>query len=187
MTQLLFTPMTPPELAMWGVVGCVGLLSRHNLTAFALALSWLVGQSYYLHTGDNLATSEYFMADVAVITLIYAKTIRRVGPKTYPSAWLHLKCFFLDLTICDRLIVAIFLLGSWPVYVIEIDKYWPLYWLTVSQFLFAGAEALLSWHRRRNAPQEPLASAEIIPFVVPTQYPHRPALLLARGDDGVRC
>jgi len=185
MIQLLFTPMTPPELAMWGVVGCVGLLSRHNLTVCALALSWLVGQAYYLHTGDGLATSEYFMADVAVITLIYAKTIRRVGPKSYPTAWLHLKCFFLDLTVWDRLIVAIFLLGSWPVYALEIDKYWPLYWLTVSQFLLAGAEALLS--RRRKAPQEPLASADIIPFVVPTQYPHRPALLLARGDDGVRC
>jgi len=158
--------MTPPEVAMWGLVGCVGLMSRHNLTAFALALSWLVGQIYYLSTGDGLATSEYFMADIAVITLIYAKTIRRVGPKSYPTAWLHLKCFFLDLTVWDRLIVAIFLLGSWPVYVVEINKYWPLYWLTVSQFLLAGAEALVSWHRARQAqPRERINSADIIPFI----------------------
>lgn len=171
---------------MWGVVGCVGLLSRRNLTAFALALSWLVGQAYYLQTGDNLATSEYFMADVAVITFIYAKTIWRVGPKTYPSAWLHLKGFFLDLTLPDRLIVAIFALGSWPTYVIELHpfyKYWLLYWLTVSQFLIAGGEALFSWHRARKAQPREVRTADIIPFI--PRFGAEPTQL--SGGGGVRC
>jgi hypothetical protein len=44
-------------------------------------------------------------------------------------------------------VVGIFLLGAWPLYVLNIDaydKWWLLYYLAIAQFLFAGAEAILN-------------------------------------------
>lgn len=161
--------MSWPHIAIYAVAGCIGLPAMfRNPTAAGLVLSWMLGEVTWMMTGNNLPLSVYFMADVAVITIIYAKMIWRVGPKTYPSAWLHFKCFILDLTVCDRIIVGIFLLGAWPAYVIELDpyyKWWLLYWLTVAQFVLAGAEALSSWLRRRNDPPKvDRLSADIIPF-----------------------
>jgi hypothetical protein len=136
---------------MYFVVFAVGLPTAfRNLTALALSLAWMAGEVTWLLTGNNLPLSTYFMADVAVISLIYAKTIKRVGVKKYPTLVKQCYCFLLDLTICDRCVVAIFLLGCWPLYILAVDpytKWWSLYWLTILQFLLAGAEASSLLHR----------------------------------------
>lgn len=190
--------MTTPEIVIWAVVCGVGLsASRRNPTALALSLSWLAGEITWMATGNNLPLSTYIMADIAVITVIFAKSIYRAGPRFYPSAQLHLKGFVTDLSWADRFIVAIFLLGAWPAYAIEMHPYyrwWTLYYLTVAQFLLAGSEVLFSWHRRGDAPPaEEAHSADIIPFTrriigaepIPSTSPA--AQLSTRGDDGVRC
>jgi hypothetical protein len=152
--------MSTPHLIMWAVVFAVALLARRNATAIALIASWMIGETAWLITGNNLPLSAYFMADLAVISVIYAKMIRRVGAKQYSTLWLQCKCMFLDLAICDRWIVAIFLLGAWPLYVANIHPYyqwWALWALTISQFLLAGAEAAFQLHReyREQAEEEP--------------------------------
>lgn len=140
---------------MWAVVGCVGLFAAwRNLTAFALTASWLVGQIYYLRTGNSLALGQYFMADIAVVTVIFAKAIVSAGAKTYPTAWRQFKAFATDLTVCDRFILGLFLLGAWPIYVSTIHPYyqwWLLFYITIAQFLFAGAEPLARWWSVRRA------------------------------------
>lgn len=176
---------------MWAVVVCVGLPAAYrNPTALALSLSWLAGQATYLTTGNNLPLSIYIMADIAVITIIYAKSIRHAGVKTYPSAWRHLKGFVTDLTPCDRIVLAIFLLGSWPVYVLDLHPYyrwWTLYWLTIAQFLTAGVEAFAGWYVR-NPPAQ--THSNILEFAPAYRRrfgaEHRPSsgILLAR-DEGV--
>ena len=147
--------MTWPHIAMYAVVFGVGLpASLRNSTAFALAISWLVGETVWLITGNNLPLSTYFMADVAVISIIYAKTIRRVGVKTYPTIWRQLYCLAADLTVWDRWIVGIFLLAAWPLYVLTVDPWWKWYtlWaLCILQFMLAGAEAIQSFRHNVNA------------------------------------
>jgi hypothetical protein len=131
---------------MYLTVAAVGLTAmRRNLTAAALVASWLVGEAVWMATGNNLPLSTYFMADIAVITLVYAKTIRRVGARKYPTLWLQLKCLVLDLTAYDRWVVGLFLLGAWPLYVLSIEpyyKWWLLYLIVILQFMIAGAEAV---------------------------------------------
>lgn len=153
--------MSSPHLLMWTVVAVVGIiLARRNATAAALVASWLVGELTWLITGNNLPLSTYFMADVAVISVIYAKTIRRVGVKSYPTLRRQIYCLFVDLTPCDRWVVAIFLLGCWPLYVSTIHpfyQWWGLYFATLLQFILAGAEAAFVLHReyKEQAEEEP--------------------------------
>lgn len=141
--------MTWPHIAMYAVVFGIGLpASARNSTAFFLAVSWILGETTWLLTGNSLPLSTYFMADVAVISLIYAKTIRRVGSKTYPTLRRQLYCLMIDLTVWDRWIVAIFLAAAWPLYVFNVDpwtKWWSLWFLVILQFLLAGAEAIQSF------------------------------------------
>lgn len=145
---------------MYGVVA-VGLLAGlRNPTAMALSVAWIASEIVYLDTGNNLSLSTHFMADIAVIALIYAKTILRMGPKLYPTLGRQIYCMFLDLTKCDRWIVAIYLLGAWPLYVLSLDSYyrwWGLYWLVIAQFLLASAEAAQSYvaHLRSRAAPDP--------------------------------
>lgn len=143
-----------PHLIMWLTVIAVGIPSAwRNPTAFALTFSWLAGEAAWLTTGNNFPLSVYFMADIAVISVIYAKTIRRCGPKVYPSLRDQLRCLVTDPTIWDRLIVAIFLLGAWPLYVLSVSplfKWWGLWALAILQFLLAFAEAALSFRHDVN-------------------------------------
>jgi hypothetical protein len=131
---------------MYLVVGCVGLPAAfRNPTAAFLCLSWIVGEVTYLVTGNNLPFSIYLIADVTVVTSIYIKTVQRVGVKTYPTLKNQFYSLVTDLTMWDRLIVALFLLGVWPVYAMNLHPYytWLLLWgLTIAQFFCAGAEAI---------------------------------------------
>jgi hypothetical protein len=136
---------------MYAVVALVGFpAALRNITAAALTISWLVGEIWWMATGDNLPLSTYFMTDVAVVSVIYAKTIVRVGAKTYPSLLEQLRCLIVDLTPYDRWVVAIFLLGAWPLYVLSVHPWWKWYGLwamVIAQFLIAGAEAIQSLRR----------------------------------------
>jgi len=75
--------------------------------------------------------------------------------------------FITDLTFCDRGILAIFLLGAWPLYVLNVDPWWKwmgLWALVIIQFLLAGAEAAFSFRhdvkpRARSEPPDGLALA----------------------------
>lgn len=133
---------------MYVVVAGIGFPAAfRNLTAFALVASWLAGEIVSAWSGNSLPVSFYFMADVAVISLIYAKTIRRVGNKTYPTLRRQLYCLIVDLTPWDRWIVGLFLLGAWPLYVLSLHpfyKWWALFAIVIAQFLLAGAEAISS-------------------------------------------
>jgi hypothetical protein len=189
--------MATPEIIMWiavvllGLGGGIRLTGVRNLTALALAVSWLAGQIYYLRTGNNLATGEYFKADVAVIAVIYAKTIWRVGARQYPILWQHIGALATEPTVCDRFIIAIFLLGSWPVYVLTLDpwlQYWLLYWFTLSQFVFAGLEAAIFWWHEHQLETDTRPTADIIPFT--SRLGAEPILAFdtkIRGGGGVRC
>lgn len=147
--------MSLPAAIVYGIVLFVGLpAALRNSTAAALVLSWICGEISWMLTGNNLPLSTYFMADVAVIALIYAKTIRRVGPKTYPTIARQLYCLVMDLTVYDRWVVAIFILGAWPLYVLNLHayyKWWALWSLLIAQFLLAGAEAIQSFRHELKA------------------------------------
>lgn len=141
---------------MYSVVAGVGIpaafrffpLAIRNATALALVVAWLVAEVIVYKTGNSLPVGFYFKADLAVIAAIYAKTIIRCGVKSYSPIGFHLRCLVTDLTLCDRWIVAIFLLGAWPLYVLNLDPYYKwqcLLWLAIIQFLLAGAEAIQSF------------------------------------------
>lgn len=141
--------MSWQALVMYCVVAGIGFLAAfRNVTAFALCAAWLFAEIVWIATGNSLPLSSYFMADVAVISIIYAKTIKRVGPKIYPTLRRQLYCLIVDLTPFDRWIVAIFMLGMWPAYVLSVDPWWKWHWLwglAILQFLLAGAEAMRSF------------------------------------------
>lgn len=151
--------MSLAAIIMYSTVAVVGLPAAfRNPTAAALVLSWLVGEVTWMATGNNLPLSVYFMCDVAVIAVIYAKMIRSCGAKVYSSMREQLRCFVTDLTKADRWIVALFLLGAWPLYVLEIHPYykWYLLWfIAIAQFLLAGAEAALTLRHNVKARASP--------------------------------
>lgn len=133
--------MSWPAIVMWLVVVFVGVPSaRHNTTAAALVISWMAGEAIWLLTGNSLPLSFYFMSDVAVVAIIYAKAVNSIGPRPC-TATDFVRC----LTAFDRWIVASFLLGVWPLYVLNIDarsKWFLLWGLVIAQFLLASAEAI---------------------------------------------
>lgn len=151
--------MSWPAIVMWLVIACVGVPSAwRNSSALALLLSWLMGETAWLMTGDSLPLSVYFMADVAVIAIIYAKAIRHAGVKTYYDTRRQLAGLVSDLTVFDRWIVAIFLLGAWPLYLLDLDprsKWFLLWGLTIAQFLLACAEAIQMLRLESRAQPEP--------------------------------
>lgn len=154
--------MSWQAVLMYAVVAGIGFLAAfRNATAAALCVAWLVGEIIYIFTGNVLPLSFFFMADVAVVAVIYAKTIKRCGTKLYTSLGEQLRCLVTDLTAYDRWIVAIYLLGAWPLYVLDIHPFykWHALWaLAIIQFLLAGAEAALSFRHdviERASPDPP--------------------------------
>jgi hypothetical protein len=141
-------------MVICAVVVGIGLpTTMRNMTAMALVIAWLVPNVLLLWTGDNLPLRLYFMADIAVIAAILAKGVVRAGPNPWPA-----------MTPWDCAIVLSFMLGCWPLYVAQVDPWWKwmaLWGLSIAQFMLAGAEATLTWRKRRH---EPKPSADIIPF-----------------------
>jgi len=154
--------VTTPEIVMWAIVAVLGLgggirlKGVRNPTALALAVSWLVSQIYYLRTGDGLALSEYILADIAVVTVIFAKGILRARPHPWPA-----------LTGWDKCVLALFFFGAWPVYVgglSELFTYWALYYIKAAQLLCAGMEPLATWWLARSALRAASRGDNIIEF-----------------------
>lgn len=165
--------MSTPAIIMWAVVLAVGLPStRWNPTAGALSIAWLLGEITWMVTGNSFPLTVYFMADVAVIVVIYAKTIHRCGAKFYSSLGEQLRCLVTDLTPWDRLVVAIYVLGAWPLYILALhpySKWWLLWTLAIAQFVFAGIEALSSFREtRKETRPTPIIDRHlvVIPFPV---------------------
>ena len=160
--------MSWQAIVMYAVVAGVGIPAAfRNVTALAMVIAWLSVELVYQLTGDSLPLKFSFMADVMVITAIFAKMVIKCGPKNYPSMRGMLRCFITDLTCSDRGILAIFLLGAWPLYVLNVDPWWKwmgLWALVIIQFLLAGAEAAFSFRhdvkpRARSEPPDGLALA----------------------------
>lgn len=148
------------EIVIHCVVIGVGIPAAfRNPTALFLVASWAFGQGVWMATGINLPLKAYFIADLTVIALIYAKTIARLGPKEYTSVSEQLKCLLTDLPWWDRIIVGLFVAGCWPAYGLTMDEWtrWHLLWaITILQFLLAGGEALTSRRGAKRAiPVEP--------------------------------
>lgn len=147
--------MTWAEILIHAVVIGVGIpAALRNPTALALVASWALGQGTWMLTGNNLPLQVYFLADLTVIAGIYAKTTVRCGAKVYSSMADQLRCMIFDLTLADRWIVAMFVGGCWPCYLIQFDdrtKWFLLFWLTIAQFLLSGGEALQSWRGAKRA------------------------------------
>lgn len=188
--------MSLPAIIMYLTVAFIGLPAAfRNPTAAALVLSWLAAEVSFMLTEDNLPLSIYFMADIAVIAVIYAKTIRACGAKLYSSLGEQLRCLVTDLTKCDRWIVALFVLGAWPLYVLDIHafyKWWLLWAIVTLQFLLAGGEALTSFRaeKRKAETDTPIIDRHLV--VIP--FPCRAAdavrkepsgdLLIVKGNRG---
>lgn len=182
---------------MYAVVAGVGIPAAfRNSTALAMVIAWLSVELVYQLTGDSLPLRFSFMADIAVIVVIYAKMIRRCGAKLYSSLGEQLRCLVTDLTPWDRWIVAIFLLGAWPAYALSFDPWWKwhLLWLaTISQFLLAGGEALTCFRaeKRKAVTDTPIIDRHmvVIPFpcrvadAVRTPLP-KSDLLIVEGSRG---
>lgn len=160
---------------MYAVVAGVGIPAAfRNVTALAMVIAWLSVELAYQVTGDTLQYS--FMADIAVVAVIYAKTNQRAMHGRN-----QLRRLITDLTLCDRWIVAIFLLGVWPAYVIQFDPWWKwhaLWALVIAQFVLAGGEALATTIARRKAkPETPIIDRHLVVIPFPVQR---------RGADAVR-
>lgn len=160
-------------IVMYAIVVGIGVPAAfRNPTALAMVIAWLSVEIVYQITGDSLPLKFSFMADIAVISLIYAKTIRRCGAKLYSSLGEQMRCMITDLTPWDRWIVAIFLLGAWPGYAVEMNAWlkWHLLWAaTIAQFLLAGWEALAGFRAaKRKADPTPIINRHlvVIPFPV---------------------
>lgn len=140
--------MSWQAIVIYLVVAGIGFPAAfRNPTAAALVVAWLAGEIIVELLGNSLPLGFYFAADMTVISLIYAKAIHRAGPRTYRSIGRQLSCMVTELTPWDRAIVAIFMLGMWPAYVVGFDPWskWMLLWgLSITQFILAGAEAASS-------------------------------------------
>lgn len=189
--------MSWQAIVMYGVVVGIGIPAAfRNVTALAMVIAWLTVELVYQITGDSLPLRYSFAADIAVICAIYAKAIKRAGTKTYSSQMEQLRCMVTDLTLADRWIVAIFIFGTWPMYILQLDPWWQwmsLWALTIGQFLLAGSEAIAGFRtgRHKTMTHTPIIDRhlKIIPFPVRAAdavriKPECSGALLARREGG---
>lgn len=138
--------MSWQALVMYAVVAGLGIpAALRNVTALAMVIAWLSVELVYQATGNSLPLQYSFMADIAVVAVIYAKASR---------------------TLWDRWIVGIYVVLVWPAYVLQFDPYtkWMLLWaLTIAQFVLAGVEALATTIARRKArPKTPIIDRHLV-------------------------
>lgn len=149
--------MTLPELILWGVVLVVGVPSAwRNPTAAALVLCFIAAKAIYLITGDSLAVEYYLFPDIMVIAVIMSK-LEHCNLAPYRSTLHQLSCLLLERSPADRVVLLIFPI-CWAIYVADISafsKWYALWGLSLAQFLAAGVEALLSYHRDADAVASP--------------------------------
>lgn len=145
--------MQPHALIMWGVVFAIGIpCAWRNPTAAALVIAKIAGWGYYQITADNLPVEFYLFPDIFVLAVIMAKQ-EHCNRQPYRNGLDRLKCILLERSPADRAVMLAFM-ACWLLYAAPIHDYyrwWSLWGLTVLQFLFAGAESLEIFWRRRAA------------------------------------
>lgn len=150
--------MSTPELVMFALVLlAVFPAAWRNLTAFALAAAYLFVQGMWA-AGVRLDTGLLFGTDMTVIAVIYGKAALRCPDIQIRSTWEQLKCFHANLSGQDRLIVALFLFGAWPAYVLnvpDLTRWWALYLVATVQYLAAAAESFSEWRQAKALQSDP--------------------------------
>jgi hypothetical protein len=143
--------MTWAEVLMFGAAISAMFAARRNATATALVLAFFTIQVWWFAGGEVLDDpGTMFMIDFAVVVWIFVKAVMRCRDES------ALQCVA-KLTLWDRLILALFLFGTWPTYVANVSDYhrWYALWgIAMAQFLLADIEAFLDW-RRAKASSEP--------------------------------
>lgn len=163
--------MTFAETLMLAVVIAMAfpLWSWRNPTALGLALSYgAVRVAWY---GFGIAFSSWLslLLDLTVIAFIYAKPPAH-DCFPYHDAKEQLRAFWCELSIWDRIVLAIFPL-AWAGYFAPLSDYqqWHLlYWLAMAQFVAAGAESVQRYFAARTAkrafvPEPPSSGLLILP------------------------
>lgn len=168
--------MSAPEVVMFAVVLLtVFPAAWRNLTAFALAAAYLFVQGMWA-VGVRLDAGILFGADMTVIAVIYGKAALRCPDVEIRSTWEQLKCFHANLTRYDRLIVALFLFGAWPAYVLNVPdlaRWWALYAMALAQYVAAAAESFTEWRRAkapRSDPDHPSSGSLRVALAGPRQW-----------------
>lgn len=141
--------MSQSELIFLAVVVVVALASAwRNLTAAAMVAVYAGVQGSYYATGETLAVRELLGLDMAVIAAIYCKPerpdpwCREPDLVRFRSTWRHVAAFWLEKSVWDRIVLAIFP-AVWTVYVTaptDRFQWWMLYFLSLAQLIAAGIE-----------------------------------------------
>ncbi len=147
--------MTAPEIIIAAVATVSLIAGRWNATATFLALEWMASETIWLITDDNLPIGAFWLMDLTVLALIYARTPLPI--ESYATGRKQATAFWRELGRSDRVVVAIF--GAmWVVYAVPMSD-WPrwsaLYALTLTQFIVAigGAVVRRSGGPRRGQPK----------------------------------
>lgn len=146
--------MTFAEILMLATVAIVAfpLWSWHNPTAWGLALSYLVCRGAWWLFGLSLSASLCLLLDLTVIALIYAKQpVCDLFP--YTTGGEQAKALWLERSICDRIILALFPL-VWIGYFAPMSEYhawWWGYWISLAQLVAAGIESFTLFFSARAA------------------------------------
>jgi hypothetical protein len=128
-----------------------------NFTAFGLLLVYAGVQSTYYLTGASPPMVVQWLCDITVLAMIYMKP-PSYDCFPYRSVW-HLLCaVWLERSWCDRVIIACFVAGLWPAYLLldptSATYWWTLYWLSLTQYLVAAYAALFNWRSAKASSSE---------------------------------
>jgi hypothetical protein len=141
--------MSLPGLVMFAAVMAALAVARWNMTAFALAMAYLVVQLWWL-ADEEIGVGALFMVDIAVVTLVFAKAAAKCDERLHRCG--------AHTTLCDRAILALFLFGTWPAYVANVSEYnrwWALWWIALAQLLCAIHEGFREWRRAKALSNKP--------------------------------
>lgn len=104
-------------------------LAWRNLTAAALVLSWVLSFACFWLFHHVFSVAEAVYIDMFVIAAIMCKE------KQTPVDWIVMGLF----------------LPAWIFYFGRYDQWWPVWWITMTQYLLVGGEALYLWFARGSA------------------------------------
>ena len=120
-----------------------------NWTAVALVLCYCFMQGSYYGLGITYPAGISMLADLTVVAIIYCKQpVCDLMPYTTWQA--QLVACWLERSLWDRLIIALFPVG-WVFYAFAGDPWWPLYFISLAQFVAAGFEAFENFQSARSA------------------------------------
>lgn len=121
--------MSTAEVLLIAAILFVVLAAIRNWTARALVASWAVSFVSFWTFGHTFSAAESIYIDMAVITAIACKEIRTPG---------------------DLIVIGLFI-PAWTAYFFANDPWWPVWWISMAQYLVVGGEALYLWFARDSA------------------------------------